>query len=279
LEGVLVGWLAELSGRASPATVNLLVHDEEKDLTAVEKLLREYRLYQHPYMPLDILVNAPEHEATLTVELRLDAVLKFRTRSGEDIPHLSVQSNEALNVKRMTSLFEHLCSYQLVLAIQNPKKIGIPQYTFDILPDKVEDGDTESLAAWRVQFKNLHKQVLYISIFNFTPAYGIFQIYPDDHASSAAIDPGEEIPYLVIDMKVPLLLKEASKRSGFRMRDIIKVFVTTTQADFSHYCMPDLQGWLESGTEVLTRARHAKMVKPPTETWYVDQEEIITSVD
>ncbi|RYP45317.1 hypothetical protein DL768_008320 [Monosporascus sp. mg162] len=286
LQGVLVGWLAQLSSRANTAIVNFLLHHEERDSSAyvaVERLQLECQLYASPYMPLDIRLNALDPEADITVEFYENDILKFRDRHGNDLPHVPAEHlSGSLNARQMTSLLQHLCSYQLALSIKNPKTFSIPRYTFEILPDQVEDGDTDSLAAWRVQFKNLHNQFLYITIFNLAPAYGIYQIYPEDHASSAAVDPGEDIPYLVIDMKVPPLLKEASTQPGFKMRDIIKVFITTVQANFSHYCMPDLQGWTESDTGALTKViqkRHAKLVKPQTEPWFVDEKEIITSVD
>jgi hypothetical protein len=280
LQGVLVGWLARLSRRANIAVVNFLLHHDEKGspaYVAVERLQLECQLYANPYLPLDIRLNAPSPGADITVALYENGKFKFRDRKGDDMPHVPAElPSGLLNAGQMTLLLQHLCSYQLALGIKNPNIFSIPRYKFEILPDQLEDGDTDSLAAWRVQFKNLHNQVLYMTIFNFSPAYGIYQIYPEDHASSAAVDPGEEIPYLVIDMKVPPLLKKASTEPGFRMRDIIKVFITTAQADFSHYCMPDLQGWMESDTGA---KRHAKFVRPQTESWFVDQKEIITSVE
>lgn len=285
LQGVLVGWLAQLSSRANAVIVNFLLHHVEKDSSAyvaVERLQLECQLYASPYMPLDIRINKPNPEANLTVELCENDILKFRDKDGNDMPHVPAKNlSSSLGARQMALLLQHLCSYQLALSIKNPKAFNILRYTFEILPDQVEDGDTDSLAAWRVQFKNLHHQVLYITIFNFAPAYGIYQLYPDDYTSSAAVDPGEEIPYLVIDMKVPPLLKGSSTQPGFKMRDIIKVFVTTVQADFSHYCMPDLQDWTKSDSGALTKAiqkRHAKFVSAQTESWFVDEKEIITSV-
>jgi hypothetical protein len=59
--------------------------------------------------------------------------------------------------------------------------------------------------------------------------------------AAGPIDPKEEIPPLTIDMQVPGLLKTASRAPELKVRDIIKIFITTEQANFSHYCLPDLQ--------------------------------------
>jgi hypothetical protein len=166
--------------------------------------------------------------------------------------------------------------------MNSPTASSVPRYEFEILKDEIEEGDNESLAAWRIQFKNLHKQVLYVTIFNLGPAYGIHQIFPDDNSSSAAVDPMDEIPYLVIDMKVPQLLKTASSKPGFKMRDVIKVFITTEQADFSHYRLPDLQKLDElDNLDLRTQGprRDARVIRPQTGSWFVDEKEIITFID
>jgi Caspase domain len=286
LQSVKAGWLAQLSSRGEATIVNFLLPEARGNSSinaTVERLQQDWHSHANAYTPLIIQLNAPDPKAELTVGLDQNDLFQFRDRNGNHMPYVPApRADGSFSTRQMTSLLQHLCFYQLAAGMNSPTASSVPRYEFEILKDEIEEGDNESLAAWRIQFKNLHKQVLYVTIFNLGPAYGIHQIFPDDNSSSAAVDPMDEIPYLVIDMKVPQLLKTASSKPGFKMRDVIKVFITTEQADFSHYRLPDLQKLDElDNLDLRTQGprRDARVIRPQTGSWFVDEKEIITFID
>jgi hypothetical protein len=149
------------------------------------------------------------------------------------------------------------------------------------MEDQVEPGDEECLSSWRIRFKNLHTHPVYITILNLSPAYGVHQIFPGQGSSSVAVDTGREIQELLIDIRVPTLLKPLAANPDFTMTDVIKLIVTTEQTDFRYYELPDLEPLDTSmnGSEGLSggKLRNTWVRKPEVASWFVDQKEIVTT--
>jgi len=183
--------------------------------------------------------------------------------------------------KILMSLLQHLNSYQTLATLKSPTTTRSLSHEFEIMEDQVEAGDEESLSSWRIRFKNLHTLPVYITILNLSPAYGVHQILPDQGFSNVAVDAGREIPELVIDIRVPTLLKPLAANSDFTMTDVIKLIVTTEQIDFRYYELPDLEPLDTSmnGSEGLPggKLRNTWVRKSRVATWFVDQKEIVTA--
>ena len=283
LQDVKTGWIARLYDRRRATVVNLVLPEagiEPTMSTLVERLKKDCQSHANAYM---LIIIQEGSKAALTLELNEQGLVQFRDGDGNHMPHEPTPPLTAPSGPRqMISLLQHLCFYQLVAGIKSPGESAGPRYEFEILQDKIQEDDTESLAAWRIRFKNLHDMPLYITILNLGPAYGIHQIYPDDASSSGAVDPKEEIPYLVINMHVPKLLKADSRAPTFEMRDTIKIFITMEQASFSHYCLPDLKNFDELDFSELgaqMKRRNGTLLEPQLESWAVDEKVIVTAIE
>ena len=277
------GWLAQLSCRAKAAIINFILPEARRQspvYAAMKRLEQEWHSHAEAPRPLDLQFDTQDQDAELTVKLNENDVFHFQDRAGNQMPHVpAMRADCSFSAKKMALLLRHLHSYQLAATASNPTTYGAPRYRMEIVKDKVEESDTESLAAWRIQFTNLNSRVLYVTILNIRPAYGVHQIFPDDGASSMAVDPLDEIPCLIINIKVPPLLRAPSLEPGFKMRDVIRTFITTEQANFSHYRLCDLcnlDELDEAKTEVQGWTRHAKLIRPPAGSWFTDEREIIT---
>ncbi|KAK5991725.1 Metacaspase-7 [Cladobotryum mycophilum] len=283
LVGVESGCLAEISKRAGAFIVNVQFPDstEGTDYTGIFERMQDYvRSHTGGYMPITLVLNNNNLKPMLTLVYR-DGVIEFQDKiriTMPFIPLIQTDTDTIIHSQQVVYLLHHLCHHQLAISTISPKTTRPPRYEFEIIEDEVEEGDTESLAAWMIRFKNTHGRVLYLSIFNFTPAYGIHQLFPGQNASSAAVEPMTEIEPLVIDMKVPPALKSLAK-PGFVMRDVIKVFVTTEQANFCHYLLPDLN-LDQLGTVDVTKGhrRTAKLVSQTSESWSTEEKEITTVI-
>ncbi|GAB1317145.1 hypothetical protein MFIFM68171_07355 [Madurella fahalii] len=286
LQRVEIGWFAQLSSRVKAATVNFILPESKQKwahYSALRHLQQDCHLFAVSPIRLTVQINASDRGANLTAELDETGAFRFRDWQGHPMAHVPAlrTMSSSFNTEWAIFLLQHLCVYQLVASVKCQTSSYTVRYEMEVLEDVVDESDTESLAAWRIRFKNMDSRVLYVTMLNLGPAYGVHQIFPDDGASSMAVEPGEEIPPFIIDMKVPPLLRTASSDPDFTMRDVIKVFVTTEQANFSHYRMPDLRG-LDEVDECATVLRSVTrngrlLLSPPVRTCKIEEREIITT--
>ena len=285
LQRVEIGWFAQLSSRVKAATVNFILPEPKQKrahYTALQRLQQDCHLFAVSPVRLTVQINASDGGADLTAELDKTGAFRFWDWQGRPMVHVPALRSMAssFNTERAMFLLQHLCVYQLVESLKCPTSSYAVRYELEVLEDVVDESDAESLAAWRIRFKNMDSRVFYVTMLNLGPAYGVHQIFPDDGASSMAVEPGDEIPAFIIDMKVPPLLRTASFDPDFTMRDVIKVFVTTELANFSHYRMPDLRG-LDEVDECATLLRSVTrngrlLLSPPVRTCKIENREIIT---
>ncbi|RYP00780.1 hypothetical protein DL764_006414 [Monosporascus ibericus] len=276
---VEVGWFARLSKRAKPTIVSVCLPEADPD-AGFERIRQDWSSYIDSTLPLDLRFDSRIDEADFFVNTGPDGrILQFRDREKRYIPHLpSIPANGPGNVKQLMGLLKHLSSYKLLAeAGQTSTRSRPPRYHFELLEEKTDkDINPKAVASWRVSFKNLEDRPLYVTILNLGPAYGIQHIYPGPYASSQEIKGKTDIPpEVIIDIEVPSILEDAAKESNFRMRDVVKLFITSKQMNFNHYLLPDL----ESDPAKLEKRSMRGVPRPPPRmaSWVIDAKEIITS--
>ncbi|KAI1504974.1 caspase domain-containing protein [Biscogniauxia marginata] len=241
LEGVDVGFLAKLSERAKPARVFIDTTGEQPHI-AIDRLRKEWPSYVDSEFPLELEFNSPAGDIDMVVEVDEESFFHFRDGRGEEMSHVPpLRSDRPESSKELMKLLKHLCSYQLVANLANPPSPSLPKFEFKVEEAPRNETDQETYSSWRVQFTNNHSSILYVTILNLTPVYGVQQIFPSytQFASSRAVDRDKGIPELTFDIVVPPPLKRVVG-PGFRMRDTIKVLVSTEQTNFCNYLLPDL---------------------------------------
>ena len=284
LDNVGTGCLTKLYERSRPAIARFTSSGSQDPIiaSALDNLKQNWPLYIDPCAPIHLNFSAELNHANFYLEI--DSDLCFRIKDQErkymqNIPRLRIDAAEM--PKNLMSLLQHLQSYQVVAALKRPTSAQSLPYEFEIKEDMVPQGDEDSLASWKIQFKNLHNRPVYVTILNLNPVYGVHQILPDQESNSIAVDPGRGIPELIVDIHVPSLLKPLEKKPDFTMTDVVKLIVTTQRTGFRYYELPDLESVdkLNQGPEVPEsgRLQNARVRQTKVGNWVVDQREIVTT--
>ena len=285
LKNVGSGCLAKLYERSRPAIVKFIGKDTNDLLStvpALEDLQRSWASYVDPCAPVLIDFGPESINADFYLQIKQDFCFCIKNQEGNLMSNIPTLRADTPGItKILMGLLQHLNSYQALAALKSPTATRSLSHEFEIMEDKVEQGDEESLSSWRIRFKNLHTHPVYITILNLSPAYGVHQILPDQGSSSVAVDAGREIPELVIDIRVPTLLKPLTANPDFTMTDVVKLIVTAEQTDFRYYELPDLEplDTCMNGSEGLSggKLRNTWVRKPRVASWLVDQKEIVTT--
>jgi hypothetical protein len=177
--------------------------------------------------------------------------------------------------RRLMRLLRHMQLYNEVLETRTPPRFYHAKLLLDLsiiecerLPD-----DPSVVSSWEIILRNTHAKTLFITIFNLTPLHGVRQIFSVDEGNGKAVVPEDPVSS-IIDISVPeSLLQRYQSDLSFKMRDILKIFITTEHVNLRHLELEDM-------TEDLVAApRHGKVRRSlggMQAAWWVEEKEIIT---
>ncbi|KAI2472764.1 hypothetical protein F4781DRAFT_382793 [Annulohypoxylon bovei var. microspora] len=238
LQGVSIGWFAKLSERANHAKVCIVTPNEYESV-----IKSDWESHIDPQFPVQLIfTDQPKEDVDVIVEINEQSSFCFQDGKRNPmsyVPPLSTSLSHSSG--DLMDILKHLCLYQVIANLKAPTSLPRPKYEFRVeqLP---ESEDTGSYSSWKIHFENKHHRTLYLTILNLSPVYGVRQIFPShtQFASSKAVEPGMKIPDLFIDITVPKSLTHEARNPGFHMKDMIKILVSTEQANFYNYQLPDL---------------------------------------
>lgn len=245
--GIKIGWFARLSKRAT--TAKILIKAPYTQPSIIAKLKAEWHQHVDHQFPLCLTFDRPVEDPDIIIEVDKQSVFWFRDRNGHKMDHIPFPgSDSSWSSLQIMNLLKHLCLYQSVANLTHPSGSRLPKYKFALEKTNPNEEDPKCLSSWKIRFKNKHSRVLYLTILNLTPVYGIHQIFPNsvESASSRAVEPGAEIPDLVVDIVAPNF-GGRSQRTGdpddtsSNMTDLIKIIVATEQTHFFHFLLPGLE--------------------------------------
>jgi hypothetical protein len=198
-----------------------------------------------------------------------------RRRELTPIPKVGFGDEHLL--EKIVSVLRHLHSYHTLLNLRPSSLDRRPNYIFKIIdvgPDSASP-NAQVLSTKQIVFKNLESQPVFVSIFNLTSTWGVHRIFPFDDDQSLAVEPGKEIPELIVDMEPPSVLRDLEVQPVTEMRDILKIFITSKQTSFDHYQLKDFEMDLNviNGSFRKVTARRRRNFD-----WYCDQIEILTPI-
>ncbi|KAF8851291.1 hypothetical protein BDZ45DRAFT_696028 [Acephala macrosclerotiorum] len=276
LRQVRVGWFATLIHRADAVHALILPNASKSLDKANNEIRRSWQNYIDPTMPIQLVFMADEQDkspgeaAKFNVQQdnqSLFTILNSEQKPFENFPKLPVDSPDS--PKRLMYLLRHLQTFLRVLEMKTPSN-GL-RLAFRLRIEETEDkGDSKnSVSSWKIGFENLHSTTLFIAVLNLTPLYGIQQILPYQDGYSVPVEPNKNLEE-IFDIEVPEALAKAYNGSSFRMRDIVKVFITSEQIDFRDYELRNLEDTTPHNF------RDMKPRKADVRAWCVEDKEIFT---
>lgn len=273
LTQVQVGWFATLINRAD--AVHALICTERMDIATAE-IQRSWQTHIDPAMPIQLVFMEDEDDTSLKETPRFiveqDSQSSFTILDSEQKPFenflkLPVDSPDL--AKRLMYLLRHLQKFLRVREMKTLSNGSQSPFRLSIEETQDKGDNTNAVSSWKISFENLHTTTLFIAVLNLTPLYGIQQILPYQDGYSVPVEPGKNIEE-IFDIEVPEVLAEAYCKSSFRMTDVVKVFITTEQVDFSDYRLRNLENTMPRNF------RDMKPRKANVRTWYVEDKEIFT---
>ncbi|OTA85791.1 hypothetical protein M434DRAFT_400114 [Hypoxylon sp. CO27-5] len=274
LDNVKVGWLAILISRPRVSYAQILCDPTGPSEGLLSKIQSEWQSFVDPIVQIQLI--SPEiaemstHEEEVKIYVLLDdagcTMLDSNKKPFENFPVLPKGSPEF--TERLMYLLRHLRTYLLVEELKTPQsQISGFQLSIEETDDTGDNQDTVS--SWKIYFKNLSSKVLFITVFNLTPLYGIYQVFPSDAGFAIPVE-SSDVFEEIVDIEIPDRLKTASGEPSFRMTDVIKVFITAEVTDLRHYELPELKN---------TIPRQLRNVKPRQvkgSSWWIQERKIVT---
>jgi Caspase domain len=282
------GWLAKLVLRTEGVYARILHDGTDSSVAVVKKIQNDWRSCIDPAVPIHLILSSGNLESKTEVDVRFNVrvssevleVLDSNIKPFEHLPTIHANSPEATT--RLMHLLRHMQSFVEVSSMRTPKALCQPKPTFELSIAETDRPDNEPkiVSSWKIIFQNLHitknsNTVLFVTVFNLTPLYGIRQIIPYDEGYGQQVEPGESLD-AIVDIEIPeVLAKQYRENPSFRMRDVLKICITTQQTDLRHFELEDL---LEG---IVPDLRHAKARAPKIgqqASWYIEKEIITRSL-
>lgn len=253
-----IGWLARLVGR-SPVPA-LIVHDEyASSAAAVEEIRQTWSQYRSLIVSINLAfpntIPGPDKpQFTIRVARNGDhSEVEVLDKLGKPFPLLNNISTCLADLpRRLMEVLQHLQSFSLIAELNDNAAYGPGSNLFSLQWSQADYSprvDTTTLddSKRRLNLQNTSGQTLYVTVFNLTPTYGVFQLFPNPTGEGSgggkAVDNNAWMSKLGVPIVItipPVFKDRYHQDSEFEMKDTIVVVVTTKPTDLRHYELDEL---------------------------------------
>ncbi|XXH04016.1 hypothetical protein Hte_010426 [Hypoxylon texense] len=274
LQNIKVGWLATRIGRPTVSYAQILIDSSDSSKRLLSEVESNWKSFVDPIVPIELVspeaANMPTRKEDIKFYISLQdstcTILDSEKRPFENFPTLTEQTSEF--TKRLMYLLGHLETYLIVNELKTTKSQA-SKFKLSIEETDDDGENPESVSTWKIHFENLSPEVLFVTIFNLSPLYGIQKIVPPQAMSAKPVERHGWFDQIV-DIEVPDSLASTSRKPSFRMTDVIKTFVTVRPVDLRHFEIPDLEDTTPR------QLRHVKPREAKRSSWWVEEKKIVT---
>ncbi|KAI0379233.1 hypothetical protein F5Y04DRAFT_290447 [Hypomontagnella monticulosa] len=273
-QNIKVGWLATRIGRPTVSYAQVLEDPSDSSKRLLSEIKKNWESFIDPVVKVEIIFPEPPNKTTFINDIRFYinlqgstcTILNKEKRPFENFPILTEQTPEF--TKRLMYLLGHLETYLFVNELKTTKSQASK---FKLSVEEINDDQrsAEHTSTWNIHFENLSLEVLFVTIFNLSPLYGIQKIVPFQAAFAQPVESNREFNQIV-DIEIPSSLQLTSQNPSFQMTDVIKTFVTVQPVDLRHLELPDLVDTTPS------QLRHVRPREAKRSSWWVEENKIIT---
>jgi hypothetical protein len=288
---VKTGYVARLLNKASLVTVAILEPNLPAQLhtsrqTFTQKLASEATNLL-PFSFFDTKIAAPSASTDYSVSFAHNGQLEvYDTNLQPLTPIPCIKHDDEHLVKKMASVLRHIHRFCTLRDLKPSATYKTPLYDFQVLDVGADDAskDPKVLASKQIIFKNLEAppanpytlhQTQFITILNLTSVFGVYQVFPYDDAQSIAVEPGNPIPELIVDIVLPEIFDQLGAQRPAKLRDTLKIFMTSRQQSFAHYLQNDFKS-VGDDPGTTFRTTRARAPKTLSFEWWCDQLDILT---
>lgn len=251
------GWMATLVERASCVEARVHYDPLTRWIDEVKDLHNSWRSECDPRTKIALSFSAtPSHAptddnlASFNIQFtRNSDTVRFFDNQGRGFSgiaqrvhrHMSPLDTKASNLtQRIMRRLQHLHSFSMVSELRPSPYLSRPIFDakLEYYPESQAMGP--NTVHCRLSFQNKHSSVLFITVLNLTPQFGVKQWCPPKaEGKGIPVEKGTSWSKH-FGIRVPAGLSEASRTRNFRMTDVVKIFVSTQLVDFRHFEVDDL---------------------------------------
>lgn len=276
------GSVAKLQRRDNSSLVRFLLRPGQAQMEAVQDVKDNWQSFVDPITPLNFAFEELSDDrqypeaARFLIQLGQEGFI-FLDTNAKPFEHLpAFPANAESLTKRIVANLAHLQHFLLFRELKTPKLNGSSKPRVEVKCTELPDSEkTEAIrSSWSIEIRNQHARPIFVTVFNLTPLYGVYQLFPHRASgTSIAIQSGDNWPPQELDIEIPESLRGVCSEPSFVMTDMFKVFVCTEQVDLTHWELEDIT------SNQAQEYRHANARVQSQLPWFVEDFVIVTDAN